>query len=105
MQRSKTRCVVVRLLDQLVAGEQSGEAKKLALIPAGNRTRQSVISVPAASRIAITILTARSAPSTCPSAQPDANDWPWAWRSIGNPCDKFPPRPGMFGSGKLYTLR
>ena len=27
------------------------------------------------------------------------------WRSIGNPCCRFPPRPGMFGPWKLYARR
>jgi hypothetical protein len=32
------------------------------------------------------------------SGKPNAGDWHWARGFIGNPCYRFPPRLGMFGS-------
>ena len=35
----------------------------------------------------------------------DADDWQWALGFIANPYYRFRPRPGIFGSWKLYALR
>ena len=45
------------------------------------------------------------APSTCRVWLSDAGDRQWALGFIANPYYRFRPRPGIFGSWKLYALR
>jgi hypothetical protein len=47
----------------------------------------------------------RPPPSTCQVGQRDPGDRDWGLRFIANPCCRFRPRPGTFGSWRLCAPR